>query len=207
MIKFLLLPALLIITSCTASGSTYQDYLKNKHLNPQQTSASFEHCRGYGCKFKDRVSLDEHEWKEIDALFKVKNKNAEIERTAIAQAIALLENNVGQKTGTNKDILGTFKKMGSYQHDCIDESTNTSIYIDLMIKRKLITLHVLKPPTMRLPILNSGRWPHQGALIKEIQSQELYIVDSWFHDNGNNAEIIPLNQWKDGWKPKPKDDS
>lgn len=43
-----------------------------------------------------------------------------------------------------------------------------------------------------------------NTIIIETQSQKRYAVDSWFHNNGQPAEIITLEKWKKGWKPKVK---
>jgi hypothetical protein len=88
------------------------------------------------------------------------------------------------------------------QHDCVDESLNTTIYLTLLEQKGLLRHHNVEDPTVRLPIIHSGRWPHQTAVISEIETSKFYAVDSWFHDNGAKAEIVPLRKWKDGWKPK-----
>jgi hypothetical protein len=45
-------------------------------------------------------------------------------------------------------------------------------------------------------------YPHTTAVIKEKESGKQYAVDSWFFDNGKPPVIVPLETWKDGWKPK-----
>ncbi len=36
----------------------------------------------------------------------------------------------------------------------------------------------------------------------EVGSGQSYAVDSWFHDNGVPAEIVPLPDWLSGWMPR-----
>ena len=31
--------------------------------------------------------------------------------------------------------------------------------------------------------------------------REILVIAAWFHDNGFPAEVIPLKNWKNGWKP------
>lgn len=87
------------------------------------------------------------------------------------------------------------------QHDCVDESLNTTIYLTLLERKGLLKFHSVGTPTVRLPLIHAGRWPHQTATMIDTQSQIPYAVDSWFHDNGFPAEIIALEKWKKGWKP------
>jgi hypothetical protein len=64
-----------------------------------------------------------------------------------------------------------------------------------------IHFHDVLSPTGRFPVFHGGRWPHQTAVIQEVDTKNSYAVDSWFHDNGHPPEIVPLKQWKKGWKP------
>ena len=52
-----------------------------------------------------------------------------------------------------------------------------------------------------------GAWPHQSAVVLEIASGKAYAVDSWFEDNGRAAHVVPLEQWRAGWKPPGFSDS
>ena len=47
-------------------------------------------------------------------------------------------------------------------------------------------------------------YPHTAVLLKDKTSNEEFIIDSWFHDNGKPAEVILLKKWKRGWKPEKK---
>ena len=38
--------------------------------------------------------------------------------------------------------------------------------------------------------------------MEEIETGQKYAVDSWFEDNGHPAHIVPLIEWKKGWKPQ-----
>lgn len=191
--------ASLLLTSCAISNyDPVEHYLSKRDLS-MPTAQSFQSCRGYGCQYIDEVNLTQKEWRTIDRLFRPKAKTAQAERKKITQAIAQFEKIVGSKTGTSEDIWGTFQKGGHKQQDCVDESTNTTIYMLALKERGHIKHNTIGTPQSRVPFL---RWPHQTAVIQDNKTSERYAVDSWFHNNGKPPEIIDFKTWKDGWKPK-----
>jgi len=198
---FLTITGLLLLTACTTQAPSLDIYLTHKGLE-KPSKTTFQHCQGYGCKIIKPVALSKAEWKKIDKFFSPAPKTAAAERHILSAVIGHFETLVGAKTGTSQDKAGTFGTLGDAQLDCVDESTNTSIYLTLLAQRGLLRFHTIEAPTMRLPIIHAGRWPHQTAVIHETLTGERFAVDSWFHDNGAPADIIPLNLWKDGWKPK-----
>lgn len=193
--KFTALLSLFLLQACASSFTQY-DYLKKQNI-PKPAQHEFPHCYRYGCDKITTVNFTESDWHKIETIFK--NQSAAQERSSIAKSIGAFERIVGAKTGTKADIHGTFKASGPYQQDCIDESTNTTIYLSILDQRELLKHHTVRAPETRLPLIHAGTWPHRTALIQEKQSQKLYAVDSWFHDNGVPAEVIPLKQWKKGW--------
>ena len=97
--NMIFIPALAaVLSACAATPPDephpYQDYLDHKGLELPKPE-SFDHCRGYGRAFRDRVSLGAQEWKKITKLF-AKAKTAEDERAALSQAVATLEQIVGE---------------------------------------------------------------------------------------------------------------
>jgi len=190
----------LILSACSLPPATPENYLQTKGL-PDATLASFPHCYNYGCDKVVQVSLKEEDWQDIEALFVPPSQNAEEERKRISRAIGLFERMIGPITGTQNDVYGTFGNIGTGQHDCIDESTNTTIYLSLLAQKGYLYFHLVSAPDTRSPLFISGRWPHRTAVIIEKSSKAAYGVDSWFHDNGFDAEIVPLPAWKEGWKP------
>lgn len=204
--KILPLLSLSLLSACASTQApSYEFYLKKKGLG-EQTPQSFQHCHGYGCKYIADVTFTDEDWKTVRAAFG-KPKTVEAEREAIKNAIAVFEQKVGDQTGTHVDQWGTFRKTGHYQLDCVDESTNTTVYLELLAQQGLMQRHKVESPSARFPIIHSGRWPHQTAVISEIETGAFYVVDSWFHDNGNPPEIVDLKQWKEGWKPKRSNDT
>jgi hypothetical protein len=198
----LIITATLTLPACASLETPYQDHLSRKGLSAP-ASERFDHCHGYGCRIVTPVALPAQDWKDIEALFTPRPKDPIQERKILAQAIGVFEQKVGKIAGTQDDHYGTFYKIGHDQHDCVDESTNTTIYLSLLEQKGLMTHHKVRAPDVRIPLINYlGRWPHQTAVITEIASGESFAVDSWFHDNGFPAEIAPLKDWKAGWAPQ-----
>lgn len=200
--KIKILLPVLCLAACAPTAQDYNAYLAKHGITETDTSETLSHCRGYGCRFIDEVTLNPQEWAQIEKHFHPAARNALEERTKIANAIGTFETIIGAKTGSNVDIKGTFKKTGNYQLDCVDESTNTTTYLAALQNRGFLKFHTLEAPTARWPLIHSGRWPHQTAVIREKETGAYYAADSWFHDNGAPAEIISLKTWKDGWRPK-----
>lgn len=194
MFLFLFLPA------CASENGAYKDYLARRGLRLPE-SGSFEHCHGYGCQVKSVIALSAEDWKTIHKIFNLPPSDASDERARISLAVGAFEKIAGAQDGTSGDVAGTFRKTGRYQLDCVDESVNTTVYLSLLEQAGLLRFHAIEGPTMRLPLIDAGHWPHQTAVIREKSSKIRFAVDSWFRDNGAPADIIKLDKWKKGWKP------
>lgn len=160
----------------------------------------FLFCNGGTCADVKTVSLAEDEWQPVADLFEEAPQDAEEERTVIAQAIGLMESIVGPKTGTDTDRAGTFGN-SAYpgQLDCNDEATNSTTYLRLMAQHDLLRFHKIEDTTTRGGFLIFGR--HSTAVIRDLEDDEKYAVDSWFYDNGKPAVVLPLHVWLGGWRP------
>jgi hypothetical protein len=216
--RFQSLTALLILSLLLAacSSAPYREQAikpiwlqQNLHESWQQshrnfigfpTPEAFSVCHDLSCRSVSNTHLTAAEWEQIESLFMPASDNAEQERQQIKQAIALLETLVGRKTGTDKDN-GRNVLQGSRigQLDCIDEATNTAVYLRMLDSEGLLRWHQAGPRTSRG--LFTGRAPHNTATIIESETGERYAVDAWFFDNGEPPAIVPLNTWKQGWRP------
>ena len=128
--------------------------------------------------------------------------DASEERTRLAHAVALLERIVGERVGTSADIGGTFQgAFKSGQLDCVDETVNTTVYLSLIEDDGLLEWHTLGAPADRNLFTGACCWPHKTAVVNETSSGDSYAIDSWFHDNGVPAEVVPLSDWLSGWRP------
>lgn len=202
--KYVFVFTLFFLSACAQDFKTYQRYLASKDL-PAPTLEQFPHCHSYGCPKHDLIELNKQQWKKIDKIFPTPSRTPQQERSRVEKAIGVFETIVGAMAGTDKDIHGTFIKMGKGQLDCVDESTNTTIYLDLLRQRGHLTFHEIEQPQIRLPFIGGGRWTHQTATIRDLKTGERYAVDSWFEDNGYPAHVVPLDEWTHGWRPPAKE--
>lgn len=199
--RALSIAAILFLTACVSTRS-YETYLAEKEIDVPAPER-FAHCRGYGCKYVDYLALTDNDWRAIKKPFR-KVESAESERRALKPAIAAFEKIAGAKTGTEQDKGGTYVKIGAYQHDCVDESTNTTIYLALLRQNGLLKFHDVLVPQSRMPLLSGRLGPHQSAVIMDRETGTAWAVDSWFHDNGEPPEIVEEDKWFLGWRPPSK---
>jgi len=186
-----------LITGCSATMPPAMYY--TRHDMPQPTLDSFPHCRFYGCRNVDRVQLTAAEWQALSKHFPARDANDERER--IAEAVGHFERIVGAITGTDEDVRGTYIKGGMFQHDCVDESVNTTTYLMLMDQKGWLKFHAPQAPNSRPPLFSGRLGPHRTGVVMDKETGIRYAVDSWFHDNGEKAEIVELATWKHGWHP------
>lgn len=189
------------------AGCGMNEYAKNSLARKNITvdaQKPVPHCYGYGCAKRVDIGLTGEDWMRVGAIMTPAPRNAAEERDKIKAAVALFEQIMGERAQTGTDKSGTFRHMNApgNQQDCVDESLNTTIYLTLLSQKNLLVFHSIEGPTVRLPLIHAGGWPHQTATITETASGQVYAVDSWFHDNGYPPEIIPMEEWKDGWKPQ-----
>lgn len=169
--------------------------------SPDRFSVCFEHS----CTQIRHLALTPAQWAKVRNEFSPPSSSAEEERARIAKVIAYLEIEVGQQIGTLDDVGGSFQGFGAKgnQLDCVDESTNSTTYLRMMEADGLLRFHQVSSRASRA---RSGffiiGWPHFTAVITENASGEKWAVDSWFRDNGNPPEVVPLTLWKTGWSPE-----
>lgn len=203
--KYLLLTVVLIPTffSCAATEKKGASEFLRNYCKPAPSPSYFSVCYSHGCDSSADIQLTAEEWDMIREIFDSGTSDAAAERQCIAKAVGSLETIVGRRTGTDADLGGSFAgSFKQYQMDCVDEAVNTTTYLLMMKNDGLIRFHDLLEPANRGYFIWGG-WPHTAAVIVEQSSGKKYAVDSWFLDNGQPPFIIPLEQWKEGWRPPP----
>lgn len=187
---------LLFLTACGSTGINLGPYY---YYGP--TKEEFKVCHGYSCSYKAPVQLSEKEWKKIIRPFRYKAKTSEQERKRIAQYIANMEKVAGHKSGTDEDLAAARGRRESlFQMDCIDETINTSLYLKFLKRENVLKYHDFNLPVHRGYLID-GRWPHNSATIREIKTDQVFVIDSFYRDNGQKPYIMPVQKWIDGWKP------
>jgi hypothetical protein len=200
--KLIALPLLLLgLTACAPHlYDSMESYMLSKRLE-QPKPERFANCQAYGCAIVMNVELNKHDWKKIEKAYGKKAKTAEEEREKIARTIGVFEQIVGPITGTQDDRPGTFEKTGRGQQDCVDESTNASVYMMLLDQKELIKFHTIEQPQVRYPLVSGRGWMHQTAVIRETKTGEEFAIDSWFEENGVKAHVVSMKEWMEGWTP------
>ena len=188
--------ALVLFVSACARGQEFVDEYSDVKPEP----ASFTICYGYGCSSQSQVKMSAVGWQQVKDAYGPAPANALEERAAIARAISLIEKKVGAATGTDIDKAGaSLFAENEFQLDCIDETANTTTYLRMFERDKLLRFHKIGQAAWRGQFING--WPHNTAVIVEKSSGSSYVVDSWFYANGIAPEILPLAKWKAGWSP------
>ncbi len=164
------------------------------------TPELFSVCFNHSCDRVESHSITRQEWALVTSPLDTPRESAVKERRAIAAAIAIIEEIVGQRTGTGQDLGGNLRGFGKTgQMDCIDESTNTTTYLTMLDQGGYLKWHKPVDRSTRFGIFVG--MPHTTAVIEELGSHTRYAVDSWFYDNGTPPAIVKLPAWKKGWNP------
>lgn len=156
-------------------------------------------CYNYGCASQAKVDFSSQQIRKLRQLFENAATPA-AERSAIANAIGLLERFAGKQTPTWRDKGGNVNDDGADgRMDCIDHSTNTTTYLKLLEQLGLLRFHSVLTRVERAPLIVNVHW---AAHIMERTTRQEYAVDSWFYDNGQPAVVYPLQDWLSGASPR-----
>lgn len=183
--------ALALAVGAAASGcSSHRPLQLESRIAPDAVPMFY----GGGHKHGAIVTVSPERWAELCALFEPAPATSRDERVAIAQAVALLERIAGEQTPAGADKAENEKNPDWYGHqDCVDESTNTSIYLTLLQNEGLLRHHVV------LERVRRTRWTthmHWTAQIRDETDGTRYVVDSWFRDNGEPPYVQRAEAWQ-----------
>lgn len=185
-----------LLSACSGAQGPMETYLSEFGLT-EQTPGAFKVCWNHDCREATSVSLSRDEWATIAAHFEPSSTTPEGERAMIRQAIGQMEQLVGTKTGSHRDLGGSFKGLGKDgQMDCVDEMLNTANYLRMMEDTGLIKFHhVVRRVTNGF---DKGHWPHTATVIEERETGNRFVVDTWWLNNGELAFVVPLQIWQQG---------
>lgn len=169
--------------------------IRSLHTEMPPTPAGFILCAGHGCRERHMIHLTPAEWDRIRARFDPAPPDPAAERAAIARAVAALEALSGAQSGTSADKAGTYAHMfAAHQLDCADETVNVTTYLRMMAADGLLVWH---RPAGRV---HRGRFidslPHMAPTIIDRRTGTAWVVDAWYHDNGEPPEIVPVDVWR-----------
>jgi hypothetical protein len=166
-----------------------------QYPDPEASKDKFMLCHGYGCSYKTITNFTEKEWHQVQKIFSKKSKTPEAERIKIGQAIALMERQMGAAIGTNIDLpKAPLTRQSVKELDCIDETINTTKYLGFLESEDLLKFHTAGRPVYKGYMVN-GVYPHNSATIQEIETGDIYVVDSYIYANGEKPNIRLLDSW------------
>lgn len=161
--------------------------------SPALAAPYFVQCFDFGCKTTRELHYTPADWRAIEALFGENVTDAATEKQAIRRAVALMERISGELSGTHLDKGGNYPGADiPRQMDCIDESTNTYQYLSALQQLDLLRWHRVAQKQRRIVWFAT----HWSASIREIGSGRVFVVDSWYRDNGELPYIQPLGEWR-----------
>lgn len=88
--------------------------------------------------------------------------------------------------------LNDIKRVGNFT-DCWDNSHNTSMILYLLEKKGWLRFHQLNDIQLRWSLFS---WQHYSGSLKEKSTGSIYIVDTWYTDEGLPPLILPIKEWK-----------
>jgi hypothetical protein len=160
---------------------------------PALSAPYFVQCFDFGCKTTRELHFSPADWQAIEALFGDEVIDAASEKQAIRRAVALMEQISGELSGTHLDKGGNYPGTDlPQQMDCIDESTNTYQYLNALQQLELLRWHRVDQKHRRIVWFAT----HWSASIREIGSEQVFVVDSWYRDNGELPYLQPLADWR-----------
>ncbi|WP_371324659.1 hypothetical protein VX159_03775 [Dechloromonas sp. ZY10] len=159
-------------------------------------------CHGYGCVAQDEVVFSSLRLRLLAGRL-AQARDAAGEREILAAVVGDLYRWAGEQSEIRNDRGGNFAD-GSMpgRMDCLDHSTTTTRFLQLLMRRGALRYHRVLPPVSRAWLgLVENHWAAQIEVLAAVGGEERYVVDSWFVDNGEPAVILPLEEWKKGAGP------
>ena len=154
-------------------------------------------CYDFGCASKTVVKLPVEEWQSVAGWFDPPAETPEEERDQIRRAVGWMEVLIGRHTPTHADLefdkVHDIDNRKTGQLDCIDESVNTTTYMRLFEANGFFKHHVVIEEAYRRSLFDQ----HWAGQIREIESGDRYVVDSWFQPNGYLPVIQDSPSWED----------
>jgi hypothetical protein len=163
-----------MLGACTHEGFGTQALHYATFSVPAPKGATVHVCHAYGCQQRTKFTFTDADLGDLKALMeKTRGKETdspEQERRGVAYAIGWMETRVGAKIGTKDDRAGMdFVASGDpTQQDCVDEATNTTSYLNVLVGAGLIRHHEVGVPFAKENYLRGvSGWTHWTAVLVE----------------------------------------
>lgn len=155
-------------------------------------------CYNYGCHTKAQVAYNDLQLDSLHQLLAAAG-DARAEREAVSVAIGRMYGIAGEQTPVWRDKGANYADGGENgQMDCIDHSTNTDSFLRLLQAHGWLRFHQVLPPLRRVRFIFAVHW---AARIRERETQQVFVVDSWYFDNGHPAAVLTVEDWIAGKRP------
>jgi hypothetical protein len=153
-------------------------------------------CHGFGCKFRNEVTLTAGDRATLARLLSAGKASAAQERRAIAAAGAWFDRRIAVDAGTvgHQARAGYHQMYQAGQFDCIDASRNVTGLLVVLVDLGLLRHHAVAEPVARGYLID-GRPPHVTAVLVESKTGSEWAVDAWTRAYGQAPEIMPLSRW------------
>ncbi|MCC6920144.1 MAG: hypothetical protein IT548_13150 [Alphaproteobacteria bacterium] len=195
----ILAAAALSLAACATPSGTQQP-----RRYPTDPISGFAWCMSFGCSdMQVGVRVTPAQWTEIGAFFDG-TRDAADERARVARAVSRFEQIAGEITGTRIDEGGTgiLPTRGLGQLDCYAEAGNTTTTLTMIAKAGFLKFHTVDAVTVR-GFGHKGFMPiHATATLRENADGHLWVVDTWYYDNGGPTFVVDRQEWLDGWSPE-----
>lgn len=164
-----------------------------------EDAAQVSVCFDYGCAVIEQVMFSAERMGFLRD-FMSQSDDASSERLRLALAVGFMYRWAAEQTPIGADRGGNLADDGVHgRMDCIDHSRSTTGLLQLLQSRRLLRHHRVEAPVRR------NRWliqQHFAAAVAELGDDAapgtVYVVDTWFRDNGRPAVILPLREWMNG---------
>ena len=192
---------------------------------PALADERVEVCYNYSCAHTATITFSE------DQLWRVRQwmlyaSDAQTERRILAGVMGKLYRWAGVQSPVHADRGGNrADNDDDGRMDCIDHTASTTHLLKMLQARGWLRFHRVADPIERKAAF--GVLQHFSASIEErpgqlqefrlstqissgaaqeVDSEEglrgpRFAVDTWFHDNGDPAEVMPLQDWLEGGGP------
>ena len=163
------------------------------HVRANYTAVTF--CHGFDCHFETDIRFRSAELERLREIMATGSASPAHEREAIKQAVVFFEVFAARTAGTATDIAGNYTTGGDRsQLDCVDEARNTTRLLILLERKGLLKHHTVARIEGRGNFLDT-RYPHNTAVVRDMQTGVKWSIDSWMRHNGHVPEVMTLKRW------------
>ncbi len=155
-------------------------------------------CYHANCFKKKTFEISSNTHNQVATFFSSVTSAAD-EREAIRYAVRELYLEAAKYSPIASDRGGNFSDItADGRMDCVDHSRNNFTFLTYMQQQGWLQYHRVGEIVWRNPLIINL---HYAGQILDINTGTSWVIDTWFHDFGELAVIIPYEQWKNGYYP------